>query len=64
MAWQQYATLSRAAKQQQRSFRLVTSLILGLGVLVTTLVVVQVVLQSDGRLANDDAAPSCCTTPS
>jgi hypothetical protein len=54
MAWQQYDTLSRAAKQQQRSFRLVTSLILGLGVLVTTLVVVQVVLQSDGRLADDD----------
>ena len=49
-----YATLSRAAHQQQRLFRLVTSLILGLGVLVTTLVVVQVVLQSEGRLADDD----------
>jgi hypothetical protein len=51
MAWQRYHVLSLTARQQQRSFRRLQRSILGLGVLVTVLVVLQVALPRRGLLA-------------
>jgi hypothetical protein len=50
-AWRQHAAVSRTSARRQLSYRDRAKLILGLGVLVTFLVAVQVVLERDGWLA-------------
>ena len=56
MAWQRYHALSTASRQQQRSFRWIQTTILGLGVAVTTLVVIQIALQRAGALPDGTPA--------
>jgi hypothetical protein len=51
MAWRRFAVLDKTANRQQAAFRLQQRWILGLGVLATTLVVVQGVLRTSGVLA-------------
>jgi hypothetical protein len=58
MAWHRFAVLDKTANRQQTAFRLQQRWILGLGVLVTTLVVVQGVLRTRGVL---DRQPGLAT---
>ena len=58
IAWHRFAVLDKTAKRQQAAFRLQQRLILSLGVLATTLVVMQAVLRTRGVL---DRQPGLAT---